>query len=70
MSFHPTDLQGSVIDALRESIEQQVRARAAVKGGGGHCSIEVTSPACVELGFATRSWPRAIEVQLTIGVPT
>ena len=51
MSFHPTDFQGSVIDALREAIERQIPAsRAEVNGGGGHFSIEVTSPA-----FAGRS---------------
>ena len=52
MSSHPTEFQGSVIDALREAIEQQIpNSRAAVNGGGGgHFSIEVTSPA-----FAGRS---------------
>lgn len=45
MSSHPTDFQGSVIDALREAIEQQIQnSRATVNGGGGHFSIEVTSP--------------------------
>jgi acid stress-induced BolA-like protein IbaG/YrbA len=45
MSDHPTDFQGSVIDALREAIECQVPdSRAEVTGGGGHFSIEVTSP--------------------------
>ena len=35
MSSHPTDFQGSVIDALREAIEQQIHnSRAAVTGGG------------------------------------
>ena len=43
MSSHPTDFQGSVIDALREAIERQVpNSRAEVNGG---FSIEVTSPA-------------------------
>jgi acid stress-induced BolA-like protein IbaG/YrbA len=51
MSSHPTDYQGSVIDALREAIEQQIpNSQAAVNGGGGHFSIEVTSPV-----FAGRS---------------
>jgi len=51
MSAHPTDFQGSVIDALREAIEQQIpHSRATVDGGGGHFSIEVTSPV-----FAGRS---------------
>lgn len=46
MSNHPTDFQGSVIDALREAIESQIPdSRADVTGGGGHFSIEVTSPA-------------------------
>jgi len=45
MSSHPTHFQGSVIDALREAIEQQVpNSRAEVNGGGGHFTIEVTSP--------------------------
>ena len=45
MSSHPTDFQGSVIDAVREAIEQQIQnSRATVNGGGGHFSIEVTSP--------------------------
>ena len=46
MSSHPTEFQGSVIDALREAIERQVPdSRAEVNGGGGHYTIEVTSPA-------------------------
>ena len=45
MSSHPTEFQGSVIDALREAIERQVPdSRAEVNGGGGHYTIEVTSP--------------------------
>ncbi len=45
MSSHPTNFQGSVIDALREAIERQVpHSRAEVNGSGGHFSIEVTSP--------------------------
>lgn len=45
MSSHPTDFQGSVIDALRAAIERDVPdARAVVSGGGGHFTIEVTSP--------------------------
>jgi stress-induced morphogen len=51
MLSHPTNFQGSVIDALREAIERQIlNSRATVNGGGGHFSIEVTSPA-----FACRS---------------
>lgn len=46
MSSHPTDFQGSVVDALREAIEREVPdSRAEVTGGGGHFSIDVTSPA-------------------------
>ena len=45
MSSHPTEFQGSVIDALREAIERQIPdSRAEVNGGGGHFNIEVTSP--------------------------
>jgi len=46
MSSHPTEFQGSVIDALREAIECQIPdSQAEVNGGGGHYTIEVTSPA-------------------------
>ena len=46
MSHHPTDFQGSVIDAVRQSIEAAVPdSRAEVTGGGGHYSIVVVSPA-------------------------
>ncbi|MDQ3340804.1 MAG: BolA family transcriptional regulator [Myxococcota bacterium] len=46
MSSHPTNFQGSVIDALREAIERQIPdSRAEVTGGGGHFTIEVTSAA-------------------------
>lgn len=44
MSSHPTEFQGSVIDALREAIERHIPdSRAEVNGGGGHYTIEVTS---------------------------
>ena len=44
MSSHPTEFQGSVIDALREAIVRQIPdAQADVNGGGGHFSIKVTS---------------------------
>ena len=43
---HPTDFQGSVVDALSEAIERRIPdSRAEVSGGGGHFSIEVTSRA-------------------------
>jgi acid stress-induced BolA-like protein IbaG/YrbA len=46
MSSHPTDFKGSVVDALREAIERRIPdSRAEVSGGGGHFTIEVTSPA-------------------------
>ena len=44
MSSHPTEFQGSVIDALREAIERQVPDSRAEVNGGGHYTIEVTSP--------------------------
>lgn len=46
MSSHPTDFQGSVIEALRETIERQIpNSRAQVNGEGGHFEIDVESPA-------------------------
>jgi stress-induced morphogen len=46
MSSHPTDFQGSVIDALRESIEKAIpESKAEVTGAGGHFSIDVVSTA-------------------------
>ena len=45
MSSHPTEFQGSVVDALREAIERQIPdSRAEVNGGSGHFNIEVMSP--------------------------
>jgi len=45
MSSHPTNFQGSVVDALREAIEAALpNSSANVTGGGGHFSIEVVSP--------------------------
>lgn len=45
MSDHPTDFQGSVVDALREAIEGAIPdAKVQVDGAGGHFSIEVVSP--------------------------
>jgi acid stress-induced BolA-like protein IbaG/YrbA len=45
MSSHPTNFQGSVIDALREAIERQIpNSQAEVSGGGGHYTIQVVSP--------------------------
>ena len=45
-SSHPSAPMGSIIAALRQAIEAQVpHSHAVVSGGGGHFSIEVTSPA-------------------------
>ncbi len=44
MSSHPTDFQGSIIDAIRDAIETAVpNSQAIVDGGGGHFTIEVVS---------------------------
>jgi acid stress-induced BolA-like protein IbaG/YrbA len=52
VSSHPTDFQGSVIEALREAIERQIpNSRAEVTGGGGHFTIEVTSSAFAGMGM-------------------
>ena len=52
MSSHPTDFQGSVIDAVRAAIEGAIPdARADVTGGGGHYTIVVTSPAFAGKGM-------------------
>ncbi|MGA3121823.1 MAG: BolA/IbaG family iron-sulfur metabolism protein [Polyangiaceae bacterium] len=46
MGSHPTDFQGSVVDALREAIERQIPgSHADVTGAGGHFTIDVTSSA-------------------------
>ncbi|MCA9689192.1 MAG: BolA family protein [Nannocystaceae bacterium] len=45
MSDHPTDFQGSVLDALRSAILERIPdAIVQVGGGGGHYEIDVTSP--------------------------
>jgi acid stress-induced BolA-like protein IbaG/YrbA len=45
MSDHPTDFQGSVNDAIRESITAKIPdAIVEVSGSGGHYTIAVTSP--------------------------
>jgi acid stress-induced BolA-like protein IbaG/YrbA len=52
MSSHPTNFQGSVVDALRDAIQQAIpESRATVSGGGGHFSIEVVSPAFAGKGM-------------------
>jgi acid stress-induced BolA-like protein IbaG/YrbA len=46
MSDHATDFQGSVTDALSQSIRAALPdANVEVSGGGGHYSIVVTSKA-------------------------
>jgi len=45
MSDHPTDFRGSVPDAIREAIVLRIPgADVVAQGGGGHFTIEVTSP--------------------------
>ena len=52
MSSHPTNFQGSVVDALRAAIEQAIPdSEATVSGGGGHFSIEVVSAAFAGKGM-------------------
>lgn len=52
MSSHPTDFQGSVVDALREAIQRAIPdSVAVVNGGGGHFTIEVTSAAFAGKGM-------------------
>jgi acid stress-induced BolA-like protein IbaG/YrbA len=52
MSSHPTDFQGDVVQALRESIESKIpSSKADVNGAGGHYTIEVVSPAFAGLGM-------------------
>lgn len=46
MSSHPTNFQGSVVDALKAAIEAKIPdAHAKVEGGGGHFTIEVVATA-------------------------
>ncbi len=45
MSSHPTDFAGSITDAIKDAILQKIPdAAVVVGGGGGHFTIEVTSP--------------------------
>ena len=41
MLSHPTEFQGSVVDALREAIERQILDSWAEVNGGGYFNIEV-----------------------------
>lgn len=44
MSTHAPSIPGSVVDAIRQAIEQKIpEAKADVQGGGGHFTIEVVS---------------------------
>ncbi len=46
MSDHPTDFQGNILDALRESIVKAMPdAVVDAQGGGGHFTLVVTSTA-------------------------
>jgi acid stress-induced BolA-like protein IbaG/YrbA len=52
MSSHPTDFQGSVVDALRDAIESKIPgSKADVSGAGGHYTIEVVATAFAGLGM-------------------
>lgn len=45
MSSHATDFTGSIPDAIKNAILEKIPgADVAVAGGGGHFTIEVTSP--------------------------
>lgn len=45
MSDHPTDFAGSIPDAIKNAILEKIPGAAInVGGGGGHYTIEVTSP--------------------------
>lgn len=46
MSHHPTDFEGSILDALRDAILKSLPdAQVEASGGGGHFSLHVTSTA-------------------------
>jgi acid stress-induced BolA-like protein IbaG/YrbA len=52
MSHHPTSFQGSIHDAIRDSIRGALHdADVSVTGGEGHYSIAVTSSAFVGKGM-------------------
>jgi acid stress-induced BolA-like protein IbaG/YrbA len=52
MSSHPTNFQGSVVDALRQAIETAIpESQATVAGSGGHFTIEVVSSAFAGKGM-------------------
>jgi acid stress-induced BolA-like protein IbaG/YrbA len=44
MGHHPTDFQGSVVDALRAAIVEAIPdAEAQIEGQGGHFTLSVVS---------------------------
>lgn len=44
MSDHPTDFKGSVLDAIRDAVQEAIpESMVIAAGGGGHYTIEVTS---------------------------
>lgn len=46
MSHHPTSFQGSIPEAIEKALKEKMAdAVVAVRGGGGHFEIEVTSQA-------------------------
>jgi acid stress-induced BolA-like protein IbaG/YrbA len=52
MSDHPTNFQGDVLAAIRDSIGAKIPgARVEVNGGGGHYSIDVTAAEFSGLGM-------------------
>ena len=52
MSSHPTNFQGSVVDALQQAIETAIPgSQATIAGGGGHFTIEVVSAVFVGKGM-------------------
>jgi len=55
MSSHPTDFQGSAVEALRTAIEQSIpHSKAEVTGGGGHFQLDVVSPEFAGKGLLDR----------------
>ena len=45
MSHHPTNFEGSVPDAIKAAILEKIPdAKVEAAGGGGHFTIDVTSP--------------------------
>lgn len=52
MSHHPTDFEGSILDALRDAILKSLPdAQVEASGGGGHFSLRVVSQAFAGKGM-------------------